>query len=70
MSARWEPSFAAVAALLGEPAEAIEAALGPGRAHARELLRALRATDRAAKARAIAGVVTEIATALESMRRA
>jgi hypothetical protein len=68
MSARWEPSFVAVAALLGEPVESIEAALGDGREHAAALLQALRSTERVARARAMAAVVTDVATALEAAR--
>jgi hypothetical protein len=70
MTARWEPSFVAIAALLGEPADAIEAELGTGREHAGELLRSMRSPDRTARARAMAAVITEIAMTLERVRLA
>jgi hypothetical protein len=68
MNARWEPSFVAVGALLGEPLETIAAAIGDGRVHADGLLHTLRSPDRATRARAIAKIVAEIAVGLDAMR--
>jgi hypothetical protein len=68
MNARWEPSFVAVGALLGEPLDAIAAAIGEGSVHAGDLLHALRSRDREMRARAIAKVVAEIAVGLDSVR--
>ncbi|MCL2451229.1 MAG: hypothetical protein FWD17_19970 [Polyangiaceae bacterium] len=70
MTGRWELSFAAVAALIGEPLEAITAALGEGRHRATDVLRGLEGPDRAARARAIAAVVAHVAKDVESARLA
>jgi hypothetical protein len=68
MSHRWEPAFVAVAALLGEPLDAIEVGLGDGRQRASELLRSLRSTRRVDRARAIAAALADVAVALEAAR--
>jgi hypothetical protein len=70
MSHRWEPAFVAVAALLGEPLDAIEVGLGEGRQRAAELLRALRSNERVERARALATPLAEVAGALEAARLA
>jgi hypothetical protein len=68
MTERWEPSFVAIAALLGEPLEVIAAALGDRRARATEVLHGLASADRGSRARAIAAVVAGLATEIESSR--
>ncbi len=67
----WERAFAAVSALLGEPADAIAAALGEsGAGRAADVLRGLRAPSREARARAIARSVFELAVDLERLKLA
>jgi hypothetical protein len=56
----WRKAFAAFGALLGEPAEAVAAALGEPTAAA--------PPSRAARARAVASVVTRVLADLESAR--
>ncbi len=69
MSERWEPAFVAVGVLVGEPLEALEAALGEaGEPHATRLLRVLGSASRETRARALARVVSDVAVAIDSLR--
>ena len=70
MESRWEVTFAALSALLGEPPSVIAAVLGDGQAHAATLLAALESPSRAARARAIAGGVAEVCVTIEALRLA
>jgi hypothetical protein len=67
----WESSFIAVGVLLGEPVDAMMAAVGaPLPPAAAGLAATLRAEPREARARALAGVVSEVALALNASRLA
>ncbi len=71
MSERWEPAFLAVGVLVGEPLEALTAALGDaGEPHTTSLVEALRSTSRETRARAIARVVSDVAVAIDALRYA
>ncbi len=61
----WEPAFVAVSTLLGEPPEAIAAALGDGERAAPPPADA--AASRRARAEAIAAGVSSVIRALEAM---
>jgi hypothetical protein len=66
---RWETAFVALGAIAGESTEAVASALGEaGRAHAADLLRALAATSREARARALARAVSDVVLAIDAMR--
>jgi hypothetical protein len=66
---RWETAFVAVSAILGEPPDAVAGALGgPGMGHAADLVRALGASSREARARALARAASDVALAIDTMR--
>jgi hypothetical protein len=68
---RWETAFVALSALAGEPMEAALGALGEsGAAHARDLSRALAATSKEARARALARAISDVVIAIDAMRYA
>ncbi len=68
---RWEASFVAVSAIVGEPAVAVASALGDaGLANAAQLVRALEAPSREARARALARAVSDVVLAIDAMRYA
>jgi hypothetical protein len=68
---RWETAFVALSAIAGEPMEAVARALGEaGSARAADLARALAATSREARARALARAVSDVVLALDAMRYA
>jgi hypothetical protein len=68
---RWEASFVAVSAIVGEPAVAVASALGDaGMANAAHLVRALEAPSREARARALARAVSDVVLAIDAMRYA
>jgi hypothetical protein len=62
-SVDWRKAFAAFGALLGEPAEAVAAALGEAAPSPSQP-----SASRAARARAVASVVTRVLADLESAR--
>ena len=65
----WQEAFLAMSAVLGEPLEAtLDALPGDGARHAPELGRALRASSREERARAIARALAEVVIGLEQMR--
>jgi hypothetical protein len=67
----WEAAFVAVSGVLGLALEESVAAVGDaGALHAGELLVALRSPARAARARAIARVVSDVALAVDAARLA
>jgi hypothetical protein len=67
----WEPSFVAVGVLLGEPAEAmVEFLRAPAPPDVAGLTAALEAPSRRARAQVLAGVVSEVARAVEAARLA
>jgi len=71
MSARWEPAFVAVSAIVGVPTDEAAAALGPGgAANAEAVLAALRGGSREARARAIARPLADVAAAIDALRPA
>jgi hypothetical protein len=70
MSGRWEPAFAAMSALLGEPRPAIEAALGDRAGHAAAVLRALTSPSRRVRAEGMAAGLSPVALAIEAARLA
>jgi hypothetical protein len=65
---RWEAAFVAVSAIAGEPPEAVASALGVARAA--DLVRALGAASKEARARALARVLSDVALAIDAMRYA
>ncbi len=68
---RWEAAFIAVSAIVSEPPEAVAGALGEaGMARAADLVRALGAASKEARARALARAVSEVALAIDAMRYA
>jgi hypothetical protein len=67
----WQTAFRAISALVGEPVEAIDAALGGGETSGRaeaDLVRALASTSRDVRARAVARVVAEVVADIERTR--
>lgn len=69
MTARWEAAFVAVSAIAGEPPDAIASALGDaGMARVTDLVRALGATSKEARARALARAVSDVALAIDALR--
>jgi hypothetical protein len=72
-NATWKAAFVAVGLLLGEPADAIERALGGAGASppaGAASLRSMAAGSRDARARAIARAVSTVAVALDATRLA
>jgi hypothetical protein len=68
---RWETAFVAVSAIVGEPPEAVARALGEsGMARAADLVRALGAASKEARARALARALSDVALAVDAMRYA
>ncbi len=68
-SSGWEGAFVAVSAALGEPREAVHAALGEaGAARAAEIARALQSPSRGARARVIAEVLGALARDVDALR--
>jgi hypothetical protein len=68
---RWEAAFVAVSAIAGEPPDAVASALGEGgMSRAADLVRALGATSKEARARALARAVSDVALAIDAMRYA
>jgi len=68
---RWETAFVALSAIAGEPADAVASALGEaGTAHGADLVRALTASSREARARALARAVSDVVLAIDAMRYA
>jgi hypothetical protein len=66
---RWEAAFVAASAIAGEPASAVASALGDAElARAADLVRALEAPSREARARALARAVSDVVLALDAMR--
>jgi len=71
MSERWEAAFVALGVVAGEPPEAIASALGDeGVARVADLLHALAAPSREARARALARAVSEVVLAIDASRYA
>jgi hypothetical protein len=69
--AGWEAAFAAVGAILGEPLEAIRAALGEGgQARAADVLEALASPSREARARGLTRALSEVALGVAATRLA
>jgi len=67
----WESAFIAVGVLLGEPLEVVRASLGPTiPPSAARLVGRLEAPSREARAQALAGIVADVAVALENARHA
>jgi hypothetical protein len=64
----WEPAFVAMGTILGEPADAIRAALADRSARAAALFHALKAPAREARAHALARTLAEVALAIEATR--
>ena len=68
---RWETAFVAVSAIAGEPMEAVASALHEsGLARTSDLARALAATSKEGRARALARAVSAVALAIDAMRYA
>jgi hypothetical protein len=68
---RWEIAFVALSAIAGEPMEAIAGALGEAKwARTGGLARALTATSKDARARALARAVSDVVLAIDAMRYA
>lgn len=66
---RWEASFVAVSAIAGEPAVDVASALGEaGLARAADLVRALEAPSREARARVLARAISDVVLAIDAMR--
>jgi hypothetical protein len=61
----WQTAFAGVSLLLGEPPEAVSAALGDEVSHA---LLAMTSGSREDRARALARAVSEVAVAIDAAR--
>jgi hypothetical protein len=69
MTARWEEAYVATSALLGGSLEQALATLDDaGVMHAGEIMRSLRSTSRAARAKRLAGAIAEIARDLDEAR--
>jgi len=69
VTARWEAAFVAVSTIAGEPPDAIASALGgAGMAHAVDLVRALGAASKEARARALARAISDVALAIDALR--
>ncbi len=69
MTARWEEAYVATSALLGAPLEDTLSTLDDaGLMHAGEIMRSLRSTSRAARAKRLAGAIAEIARDLDDAR--
>jgi hypothetical protein len=69
MTARWEESYVATSVLLGVSLEQTVTTLDDaGVMHAGQIMRALRSTSRAARAKRLAGAIAEIARDLEDAR--
>ena len=68
MKPGWQTTFVAVSLLLGEPPEAIAAALDDDVTEAESALRAMTAGSREDRARALARAVSEVALAIDAVR--
>jgi hypothetical protein len=67
----WETAFLALSAIAGEPMEAVASALGESKwARTADLGRALAATSKDARARALARAVSDVVLAIDAMRYA
>jgi hypothetical protein len=65
---RWETAFVAVSAALGEPYDrAIDALGDAGAIRAGEIVHALRASRRSARARALANALASVAREIDAM---
>jgi hypothetical protein len=65
---RWEPAFVAVSVIAGEPLDAIASAVGQdGMARAADIVRALGAASREARARALARAISDVALAIDAL---
>lgn len=65
---RWEASFIAMSAALGEPLDEVSESLGEaGVAHAADLVRGLRSKNRSTRATSMAAVLALVAAELDRM---